>query len=123
MTDEDDELKEFIMDWHYDKQSHRYAQDLGRYVFEFIDHLYEQGLTDKTVRKHLDNCWSIGILECGYGYRDVFLPGDVFNSPEPDYEHEYKRKFCDSKYALSSYRATWKKLYKYTKALGHLEDD
>ena len=120
--EEDEELEDFIEDWHCDEQSHRFAQDLGRYLFRFIDHLYEQELTDKTVRRHIDNCWAIGYLECGYGYRDVFSPGKVFYSPEADYRYEYKRKFSDSKYALSSYKATWRKLYKYTKALGHIDD-
>jgi hypothetical protein len=119
--EEEKELEDFIADWYYDEQSHRFAHDLGRYLFQFIDYLYEQKLTDKTVSKHIDNCWAIGYLECGYGYRDVFSPGKVFYSTEADYNYEYKRKFSDSKYALTSYRATWKKLYKYTKDLGHLE--
>jgi len=117
------ESEKFITDWYYDKKSHRYAQDLCTYIFAFIDYLEQQGLKDKTIRKHLDNCWSIGILECSYGYRDVFSPGEVFYSPEAAYEYEFKRKHSDSKYAVSSYRATWKKLYKYTKTMGYLEGD
>jgi len=120
--EEDKELENFIVDWFYGEQSHKFAQDLGRYLFHFIDHLYEQGLTNKTVGKHIDNCWAIGYLECGYGCRNVFFPGKVFYSPEADYKYEYKRKFSDSKYAISSYKATWKKLYNYTKNLGHLEN-
>ena len=73
------------------------------------------------IQQRIDNCWAIGYLECSYGYRDVFSPGKVFYSPEADYNYEYKRKFSDSKYALTSYRATWKKLYKYTKDLEYLE--
>ncbi len=121
--EENEELEAFIEDWHCDKQSHRFAQDLGRYLFQFIDHLYEQGLTEKTLRKHIDNCWAIGILESGYGYRHVFSPGEIFASPIADYKYEYGRKFSDSNYALRSYEATWKKLYKYTRDLGHLGDE
>ncbi|CAB1080861.1 hypothetical protein D1AOALGA4SA_8530 [Olavius algarvensis Delta 1 endosymbiont] len=119
----DKELEDFIVDWYYDKKSYIFAQDLGRYLFQFIDRLYEQGLKTKTVRKHIDNCWAIGFLECGYGYKDVFSPDNVFNSPDARYEHEYKRKFSDSKYALSAYRATWKKLYKYAKVQRHPENE
>ena len=121
--DEKEEFEDFISDWHFDKKSHKFAQDLGRYIFQFIDNLYEQGLKDKTVSKHIDNCCAIGMLECGYGYRKKFLPGDVFYSDEADYEYEYGRKFGDSDYALKSYRSTWKKIYLYTKNLGHVEDE
>ena len=124
MTDKDiekQELEDFIQDWHWDKKSHKYAQDLAKYLFQFIDKLYEQKLSEKTVRKHLDNCWQIGILECGYGYRDKFSPGEIFYSPEADYEYEFKRKMSDSNYAVNSYRSTWKKLHKYTKELGYIK--
>ena len=90
------------------------------FLFQFIDYLCEQGLSEKTVRQHTSNCWCIGILECQYGYKDKFSPGAVFSSPDAWYEYEFKRKMSDSKYAINSYRSTWRKLYKYTKALGYL---
>ena len=118
------EIEDFIEDWYDDEKSHKFAQDLCKYLFQFIDHLYEQGLSEKTVQMHLNNCWSIGILECQYGYRDEFVPGDVFySSPEADYEYEFKRKMSDSNYAIKSYRSTWRKLYKHTKALGFIDDE
>ena len=124
MSDEENqELENFIQDWHWNKKSHKVAQDMGLYLFQFIDHLYEQGLSKKTVQKHIDNCWSIGIFECQYGYKDEFSPGIVFSSSDADYEYEFKRKMSDSKYAVNSYRSTWRKLYKYTKALGHLDNE
>ena len=124
MQDEEkQELEDFIEDWHWDEKSHKFAQDIGTYLFQFIDHLYEQGLTKKTVQKHIDNCWCIGILECGYGYKDEFSAGDVFYSPEASYEYEFRRKMSDSNYAINSYRTTWRKLYKYTKALGYLDNE
>lgn len=124
MTDEEKkELEDFIEDWYCDEQSHEFARAIGKYLFQFIDHLYEQGLTDKTVRKHIDNCWAIGTLECGYGYRDHFSPGKVFYGPVAHYEYEFKRKFSNSKNAGNSYRSTWRKLYKYTKMLGHIKDE
>jgi len=124
MADElDQELEDFIQDWHWDEKSHKFAQELGTYLFQFIDHLHEQGLSSKTLREHTKNCWCAGIAECQYGYNDKFVPGDVFYSPDAGYEHVFKRKMSDSQYAVKSYRSTWRKLYKYTKALGHLNDD
>ena len=75
------------------------------------------------MRQHTGNCWCIGYLECGYGYKDEFAPGAVFSGPDAWYEYEFKRKVSDSKYALKSYRSTWRKLYKYTKALGYLDNE
>ncbi len=122
-NEENQELEDFIQDWHWDEKSHKFAQDFGLYLFQFVDYLYEQGLSEKTVRKHRSNCWCIGILECQYGYKDEFSPGAVFRSPYAWYESEFKRKVRDSKYAINSYRSTWRKLYNYTKALGLLENE
>ena len=114
----DQEIENFIGDWHWDKKSHAYARELCKYLFQFIGDLEKQGLSEKTIRKHTDNCWHIGVLDCNYGYRKKFSAVDVFYSPEADYEIEFMRKMSDSKYAINSYRSTWKKVYKYTKSLG-----
>jgi hypothetical protein len=123
MNEDNQELEDFIQDWHWDETSHKFAQDFGRYLFQFIDHLHQRDLSEKTVRQHTNNCWCIGILECQYGYKDEFLPGVVFRSPEAGYEYEFRRKMSDSKYAINSYRTTWRKLYKYTTALGYLDNE
>lgn len=115
---DNEEIEDFIEDWHWDKKSRTYARELCKFLFQFIDDLEQQGLSEKTIRKHLDNCWHIGILECQYGYRKTFSPGDAFYSPEADYEYEFKRKMGDSKYAINSYKSTWRKIYNYTKRLG-----
>jgi hypothetical protein len=117
------DAEDFIKDWYWDEKSHKFAQDLCKFLFQFIDHLYEQGLSEKTVQSHISNCWSIGILECGYGYKDEFSPGEIFYSPEADYEYEFKRKMSDSNYAIKSYRSTWRKLYNYTKSLGFISNE
>ena len=109
---ENQELDDFIQDWHWDEKSHKYAQNFGWYLFQFIDHLSQQRLSEKTVKKHTSNCWFIGILDCQYGYKDEFSPDVVFRSPEAWYEYEFKRKMSDSKYATNSYRSTWRKLQK-----------
>ena len=120
-NEENQKLEAFIQDWHWDEKSHRFAQEFGRYLFQFIDYLCERGLSAKTVRRHKGNCWFIGILECQYGCKDEFSPGAVFGSPTALYEYDFRRKVSDSKYALNSYRSTWRKLQRYTKGLGYLK--
>lgn len=117
------ELEDFIEDWYYDENSHQYAQELGQFLFEFLEDLKSQNLSEKTIRNHRNNCSCIGSFQCGYGYFDQpFKPNEVFFSPEADYEYEFKRKISDSEYALSSYRATWKKIHKYANQLGLLDE-
>ncbi len=106
-----EEIEDFIEDWYFDKASHDFAKILCAFLFQFIDSLEQDGLSERTIRKHLDNCWSIGKLECDYGDRDSFSP-DIF-SCEPSYLHEFKRKHSDSSYAVNSYKVTWRKLRKY----------
>ncbi|MBN1427320.1 MAG: hypothetical protein JXB07_02975 [Anaerolineae bacterium] len=118
-NEENRKLEQFIQDWHWDEKSHKFAQELGLYLFRFIDDLNKQGLSEKTVRKHTGNCWHIGILECQYGYKDRFSPNAAFNSPHASHEYEFRRKMGDSKYAIDSYQSTWKKLYQYTQSLRH----
>ncbi|MDJ0536747.1 MAG: hypothetical protein QNJ70_30380 [Xenococcaceae cyanobacterium MO_207.B15] len=61
--EENQELENFIQDWYWDEKSHKFAQNFGLYLFQFIAHLQEMGLSERTVRKHRSNCWSIGIFE------------------------------------------------------------
>jgi len=122
-NEENRELEDFIQNWHWDEKSHKFAQELGLYLFQFIAYLSEQKLSKKTVRQHRNNCWCIGIFECQYGDKDKFSPRAVFDSPYASYEYEFKRKVSDSEYALNSYRSTWRKLYKYTGTLGYLEHE
>ncbi|MFH1117873.1 MAG: hypothetical protein V1792_28465 [Pseudomonadota bacterium] len=115
------ELEDYIEDWYYGEEMHRYALDLGKYLFQFMDYLRAEGLSERTTSKHIDNCWCIGYLECNFGYLDVFEPREVFSHPAANHDDEFKRKFSRSNTAVSSYRATWRKLCEYTKALGHVE--
>lgn len=115
----DDEIESFIQDWYWNEASHKYAQALCGFLFKFIDSLQSQGLSEATIKKHIDNCWCVGTLECSYGYRDDgFDPTGVFESSEAQYEYEFSRKFSDSNYAINSYRTTWRKLHKFRKSLG-----
>ncbi|PJH75017.1 MAG: hypothetical protein CO064_08890 [Anaerolineae bacterium CG_4_9_14_0_8_um_filter_58_9] len=114
-----EELEKFIQDWHWDEASHEIARQMGAFLFQFLDHLEASGLSRQTMRKHESNCWCIGWLECGYGYHDSFTPAIFLGGPS--YENEFRRKVSDSKYALNSYRATWRKLERYVLSLGYEE--
>ncbi|MBN1888262.1 MAG: hypothetical protein JW850_09735 [Thermoflexales bacterium] len=111
------ELEEFIGDWYYDDKSHEFARQLGAFLFEFIDYLETTGLSRGTLRQHVRNCWSIGKLECDYGSRDTFSPTIFVGGPL--YLYEFKRKMSDSKYAVNSYKSTWRKLGRYVRSMGY----
>jgi hypothetical protein len=49
------------------------------------------------------------------------VPKDVFCSSEAFHEWEFGKKFGSSKYALNSYRSTWRKLYNYTVELEEIK--
>lgn len=114
-----EELEEFIQDWHWDEASHEIARQMGAFLFQFLDHLEAGGISRQTMRKHESNCWCIGWLECDYGYHDSFTPAIFLGGPS--YDYEFRRKVSDSKYALNSYRATWRKLERYVLSLGYEE--
>ncbi len=112
---EEQELEEYIEDWYWDTQSYEFARQVGALLFEFMDYLETTGLSERTIHKHERNCWTIGWLECQYGHQDAFSP-EIF-SGEPSFLYEFKRKFSDSEYAVASYKATWRKLARYIRAL------
>jgi hypothetical protein len=113
----DTELEMYIQDWYYDDTSHEFARQMGAFLFQFLDDLESNGLSRTTMRKHESNCWCIGWLESNYGYHDTFIP-TIFRGG-PSFISEFKRKVSDSKYALASYQATWRKLEKYIDSLGY----
>jgi hypothetical protein len=114
---EDPELETYIADWHWDEKSHEFARQMGKFLFQFLDSLDDSSLSEQTIRKHESNCWCIGWLECDYGYHDIFTPAIFMGGPS--YLTEFERKFSDSKYAINSYEATWRKLEKYIFSLGY----
>jgi len=113
---DNDELEDFIQDWHWDKKSHVFAQELGTFILNFIDHLEQSGISENTIRKHISNSWSIGIFVCQYGYHDKFS-SEIFEFEDASHLYEFKRKHSDSPNAIASYKATWKKIAKYVKLL------
>ena len=110
----DEELEQFIRDWHHDEKSHKMAQQMGRLFFDFIDSLEDAQLSRATVRKHRDNCWAIGFLECQYGFRDKFSI-HLFQHVDAPHKYEFSRKFSDSDYAKQSYSSTWRKLARFVR--------
>ena len=123
MTEErKDAIEQFIIDWYWDKASQEFAFELADYLFQFLDYLNdEKKVSERTFRKHKNNCWALGILICQYGYHEKFTP-QVFAYP-PYHEFEFKRKHLASDYALKSYYSTCNKVEKYALKKGELKYD
>jgi hypothetical protein len=68
------EVEEFIRDWYYDEQSHEFARQLGTSMLKFLANVESTGLSPKSLRKHMGNCWLIGKFDCDYGYHKAFSP-------------------------------------------------
>ncbi len=119
--DDNEEIEDYIEDWYWNTASHELAQQMAAFLFEFIDHLEKKGLSEGTIRKHAGNCWCIGYLSCAYGSSDEFSPDCFLYGPS--YLYDFKRKFSDSKYAVSSYEATCRKLDRYVRASQGYADD
>ena len=111
-----DEIEEYIIDWHWhwDKKSKKYAFNLGKFLFAFIDYINDSNLSERVKRMHKSNVYLIGMLEAGYGNGDVFNYENLTDGPF--YIYEFKRKVSDSKYAVQSYKSTWKKLDRFIKS-------
>jgi hypothetical protein len=114
---EEPELEAFISDWHWDEQSHEFARQMGRFLFQFFDSLEESNLSDKTIRKHENNCWLIGHFETSSDHNEPFSPAILLNGSW--FVGEFEHKVSDAESAVSSYEATWRKLEKYVRARGY----
>jgi hypothetical protein len=95
-------VEEYIKDWNWDEASHEFALQMGTFLLEFIDSLHTSGVSRNTLRKH-------------YGHHDAFMPAVFLNGP--DFLYEFKHKVSNSKYAIASYKSTWRKIEKYVRAL------
>ena len=113
--DEQAELQDFIGDWHWDDASREFARQVGQFLFAFLDDLDAKGFSDRTYKKHVDNCWLIGKFTCDYGYHETFSP-QIFDC-EPSHLYEFKRKVSDAPSAIKSYQVTWRKLARYAQKL------
>mgnify|MGYP000380308074 CR=1 FL=1 len=107
-------IKKYVDDWHWDENSEKYAYDIGKFLFSFMDYLADQNLSEKTKRNHRNNVYCIGMFEARYGYNDKFYPKNLEDGPS--FIYEFKRKVNNSKYAIQSYKSTWRKLDKYIKS-------
>lgn len=120
-TDNEKQLERFIQDWHWNEASHELAREMGKFLFEFLDSLEDAGMSERTRRTYVDNCWSIGILSCGYGYHEEFSPAIFLYGPWHVYE--FKRKHSDSTYAVDAYTRTCRRLERYVRSLGYGDDE
>jgi hypothetical protein len=108
------EIEEYVDDWHWDEDSEKYAFEMGKFLFSFMDYLDDQNLSERTIKNHRSNIGLIGMFEAGYGYNKEFHPNNLEDGPS--YIYEFGRKVSDSKYAIQSYESTWRKLDKYIKS-------
>ena len=110
------EIEEFADDWHWDEKSEHYAFEMAKFLFSFMDFLKDQNLSERTLKKHSDNVYYIGMFEMQYGYwdDDPFYPENL--EGEPDFVYEYEWKISDSPAAVQSYESTWRKLDRYIKS-------
>lgn len=104
----------YIKNWNWDEASHEFALQMGAFLLGFMDSLQTSNLSPDTIRKHVSNCWLIGSFECDYGYHKTFRPAIFLTGP--GFLYEFERKVSDSKYAVDSYKSTWRKLEKYVRA-------
>ena len=104
-------VEEYIKDWNWDEASHKFALQMGTFLLEFIDSLHASGVSRETFRKHKGNCWLIGSFACDYGQHNAFTPAVFLDGPGFIYE------FKHNKYAIASYKSTWRKIEKYVRAL------
>jgi hypothetical protein len=111
-------VERYIKDWNWDAASYEFALQMGIFLLQFIDDLRSSDLLQETIRKHESNCWLIGAFECDYGYHDTFTPV-IFLGCGTAFLYEFKRKMRASKYAIASYKSTWRKIEKYVKTLAH----
>jgi len=109
---EEEDLEYLIEDWYWDKKSYKFARSMGIFMLGFFVYLRRLKLSESTIRKHESNCELIGKLISDYGFHKTFTP-DIF-SGEPDHLIEFKRKISNTKYMVESYKATWRKLAKYS---------
>jgi hypothetical protein len=107
-------VEQYIKDWNWDEALHEFALQMGDFLLEFMDSLRASNLSADTIRKHQSNCWLIGAFECDYGYHKTFRPAIFLDGP--GFLFEFERKVSDSKYAVDSYKSTWRKLEKYVRA-------
>lgn len=108
------EIEDYVIDWHWDKKSKKYAFDLGKLLFSFIAYIDDSNLSERVKGVHKRNVYLIGMLEAGYSYRDEFNVENLTDGPF--YICEFERKVSDSKYAVQSYKSTWKKLDRFIKS-------
>ena len=122
-NEQDDRLEDFIQDWYWDEPSHEFARKLGMFLLQFLDQLRNEWLSRKTINVHSRNCWCIGKFECDYGYKSRFSYRQMFSSPAAAHVYWFEHKWSRSKSAVSSYRATWRRLYEYTQGLKNVSGD
>ena len=43
-----EKIEEYVDDWHWDEDSEKYAFEMGKFLFSFMDYLDDQKLSERT---------------------------------------------------------------------------
>ncbi|OQX98006.1 MAG: hypothetical protein B6I24_06750 [Bacteroidetes bacterium 4572_128] len=90
-------IEDYIQDWHWeDEDSKKYAFEICKFLFSFIDYIDQLSVTKRTKTNHKYNVFLIGMFETDYGYNDKFSIKNLENGP--DFLYEFERKVSNSKY-------------------------
>ena len=101
-------LEKYIKNLSWDEKSKKYAFEMGKIIFSFIDYINSQDLSEKSKRKHISYAYLIGHFDINYSSNDIFNLDDFANNGGYTYEFEYK--VSKSKYAIRAFKSTMKKL-------------
>jgi hypothetical protein len=101
-------FEKYIKELSWDEKSKKYAFEMGKILFAFIDYIESENLSAKTKNTHISYALLLGHFDINYSYKDIFNLDDFANSGVHTYEFQYK--VSDSKYAIRAYKSTMKKL-------------
>ncbi len=102
------DIEDYAERWSWDDDSKKYAFELSKFLHAFTNYLNDLDLSESSKKKLISNVQLIGLFETQYGLNDSFSPLDLTDGPL--HEYEFERKVSNSKSAIQSYSATWKKL-------------
>jgi hypothetical protein len=101
--------------WHFVEEDIVFGQKLVKEIEPFIDFLIERGLTEKTIKRHIDNLWLLG----GEIIRDIAMDEEYDADPLETLKNSVELEgglYCRHIYTdaeQTSYDSTCRKLHKY----------
>ena len=111
------DLQDLIRDWRQDERSRVFVRHLGAYLLKFMDFLAISERSEKRLSRREGYTWAIGKLTCEYDSFETFSPSILLGGPR--YLDEFREKIGATPEALAAYKATWRKLEEYVRAMGY----